>query len=238
ARSDAARAALTRYETTILPTYAIKEFRAGALDTYVWFYNLLLQEGTLAKAVARCAAEAAYRPNRLRTSLELQARLLNEVFPGGETQIESGRRMRLYLWRTVYKAWEMRETIATWRTVRLACFPEDKPVENSDKQLVLRPCSCLKKSNCSLVGELRSKPEEIRILLAVVEDAADKRENRTRAKSLRHLLAAGRFGDVMCRGLGDAVFALTAPADTCVVTTNLKDHGPLTAALGKSAERL
>jgi hypothetical protein len=38
-----------------------------------------------------------------------------------------------------------------------------------------------------------------------------------------------------CRSLGDAVFAFLAPADSVILTTNVKDHQPLAEALGKSA---
>jgi hypothetical protein len=240
-RRQAALERLARYTATILPTYAIKEFRAGPLDTYVWFHNLLLQERSLAAAVARSAAEAAFRPNRLRTAVELHAHLLKEKFPQGESPGQSARRMRLYLRKLVYKSWDMRETVAARRTARLGCFPEECPMANLDGQIVLRPNGCVRRANCSLVDELRSAPEQIGLLLAVVESGPDKRENRSRAKALRYLQNfqdSQRFGDRSCRGLGDAVFALTAPANACILTTNLKDHAPLAEALGKRAERL
>jgi hypothetical protein len=39
-----------------------------------------------------------------------------------------------------------------------------------------------------------------------------------------------------CRNLGDAFFALFAPQDAVVLTTNLKDHSVLAKALNKKAE--
>jgi len=44
-----------------------------------------------------------------------------------------------------------------------------------------------------------------------------------------------RFDREDCRALGDAYFALFAPADADILTTNLKDHRPLAEALGKTA---
>lgn len=35
------KTALLRYTTTELPVYAIKEFKAGVLKNYIWFYNKL-----------------------------------------------------------------------------------------------------------------------------------------------------------------------------------------------------
>jgi hypothetical protein len=39
-----------------------------------------------------------------------------------------------------------------------------------------------------------------------------------------------------CRKLGDAFFALCAPQDAVILTTNLKDHAPLANAMGKGAK--
>jgi hypothetical protein len=38
-----------------------------------------------------------------------------------------------------------------------------------------------------------------------------------------------------CIGLGDAVFAFFAPNQSAILTTNIKDHAPLAASLGKQA---
>jgi hypothetical protein len=38
-----------------------------------------------------------------------------------------------------------------------------------------------------------------------------------------------------CRSLGDAYFAIFAPADSVILTTNVKDHAPLAEALKKKA---
>ena len=40
----------------------------------------------------------------------------------------------------------------------------------------------------------------------------------------------------MCRDLGDAFFALFAPDNAVILTTNRKDHEPLAHALGKKVE--
>ena len=43
----------------------------------------------------------------------------------------------------------------------------------------------------------------------------------------------GRASD--CRNLGDAVFAFFAPNTSAILTTNIRDHRPLAAAVGKTA---
>lgn len=50
------------------------------------------------------------------------------------------------------------------------------------------------------------------------------------------LKAGDALTDSQCRDLGDAVFALLAPHDSVILTTNLKDHEPLASALGKTAQ--
>ena len=238
-RRDAVRVGLARFENSILPTYAMKEFRAGPLDTYVWFLNLLKRTGTLARAVERAALESAYRQNRLRTSVELQSRLLIECFPKGESPEESGDRMWRLLRKIIAMAWKSRLTLATRRTAQLRCFSESAPGTGEDGLMVLDPPSCRKGHSCELAEHLRTRPNDISILLAIVAKAPNKAENKRRAKSLNRLLDVDAdFFDSHCRSLGDAVFALTAPPDAIVLTTNIHDRKPLAEALGKRAETL
>jgi hypothetical protein len=234
-RQRRARAGLAQFERSILPTYAIKEFRAGPLDTYIWFHNLIAQEKTLAAAILRAAKESAFRQYRLRTSQELVSRLLGERFPKGETQEQSANRMRRFLRRIVMEAWYSRSTVTTERTTALDCFPESDPREDSGL-IVLNPTSCTAESGCRLAENLRSLRPDLELLLQIVPQAPGKPENVRRRKSLLHLIE-GRpgFTDRLCRSLGDAVFALMAPAGMVIFTTNGADHKPLAEALGKRA---
>jgi hypothetical protein len=62
-------------------------------------------------------------------------------------------------------------------------------------------------------------------------------EDKNRREALRMLAvhATSRFERKDCRALGDAFFALFAPVDADVLTTNLKDHCPLAESVGKRA---
>jgi hypothetical protein len=66
---------------------------------------------------------------------------------------------------------------------------------------------------------------------------APKAENNRRYQALRHIhrTPTKPFSDSLCRSLGDAVFALRAPHDCVILTTNIKDHAPLAQAIGKVA---
>lgn len=58
-RQERTLLAVRRSERSILPTYAMKEFRAGPLATYVWFHGVLRQSNTVIEALARAMRDAA-----------------------------------------------------------------------------------------------------------------------------------------------------------------------------------
>lgn len=92
---------------------------------------------------------------------------------------------------------------------------------------------------CCLAPLLRERIPELKKLLAAVKDQPDKPENRRRAKALRAICRTPNreFSEEMCRNLGDAYFALFAPAEAVILTTNVKDLEPLASALGKKVKR-
>ena len=117
----------------------------------------------------------------------------------------------------------------------LSCYGEVDPIENrgiiniGEKDCVLEP-------TCALAQEFRKKPADVAALQAVVKMQGDSREYQRRYQALRELARTKRpFSMDKCRSLGDAVFAFLAPEDSTILTTNLRDHQPLAAALGKTA---
>ena len=75
-------------------------------------------------------------------------------------------------------------------------------------------------------------------LVAAIDSQPSKPENQRRRKVLKEMYRIPKryvVTNQACRDLGDAIFALFAPADSTVLTTNLKDHLPLAQALGKTA---
>lgn len=59
APQDEAKAALARYSETILPVFAIKEFRGGAFRYYIWAHNKLVEKGNIPDFIV--AANAIWR---------------------------------------------------------------------------------------------------------------------------------------------------------------------------------
>jgi hypothetical protein len=83
---------------------------------------------------------------------------------------------------------------------------------------------------------LRKQKDILNKLRAAIP-ASSRDEDKNRREVLRNLVVhpMRRFERRDCQMLGDAFFAIFAPEDTDILTTNLKDHAPLAAALGKNA---
>jgi len=95
---------------------------------------------------------------------------------------------------------------------------------------------CSKKGTYALAVRFEAEKGNVRTLLASVEPDR-KPESSKRAKALRVLLedeGVAKFGRDDCRALSDAVFALLGPTDAEILTTNVRDHEPQAAALGRS----
>jgi len=46
-----AKAALARYDSTLLPVYSIKEWKAGILDRYAYFHDKLVETGSVSNTL-------------------------------------------------------------------------------------------------------------------------------------------------------------------------------------------
>lgn len=66
-----AKAALDRYDWTGLPVYAIKEFRAGPLKNWIWFYNILFNNSY--PNALRALHRMAFTPKRYTTLTAIEA---------------------------------------------------------------------------------------------------------------------------------------------------------------------
>ena len=69
-QGNRARESLKRYSPTLLPTYGIKEFKAGPLHYYVWLHNKAVEASTYADvidaitAVGRSVLAKSIRPSQ------------------------------------------------------------------------------------------------------------------------------------------------------------------------------
>ena len=89
------------------------------------------------------------------------------------------------------------------------------------------------------MGPELTKSEAVLEALKEATDRIDNPEHKRRSKALREIARKPKLGvtEEQCRALGDAVFAFFAPADSVILTTNLRDLQPLAEAVGKTAER-
>jgi hypothetical protein len=261
AAAEAARAALAR---GAVPHYAIKEFRCGPFLNFAYAHNVLAEEKSLSRArerIRRLSAQDAYRK---RTSEEAFAEAEAKLYVGtmGEVsarfhafELESGvaasadasiaRQFRRHLRDRIDDAWRQSRKHEQAAVGKLSCFQNSALVEQTDGTLAPRSLRCI--ADCVLStrsgGVFEGREGDIRALITVV-DAQNanaktaKAEHKNRADALRALVDRPQevLSHDVCRHLGDAVFALLCPAAGAVITTNRKDHDPLTQALGRSAE--
>jgi hypothetical protein len=247
-----AKAALEKYEVTELPVYAIKEFKAGALDYVKYLHNKLITTGTVADtliALSRIGRQANRQQTALRTigdlmkkanSLSASKTLKAQYGKLAEEESISYDAIRYEAKLLVFKAWKKRRSITTNVIQPLSCYNETAPLERKDGQLSLVPREC-NEDDCCLTKELRARKFKLTKLTVAIdnlpENLRNKLENQKRRKILREVSSrpSRKLSDSDCRNLGDAIFAVFCPDDADILTTNIQDHKPLADALNKTA---
>jgi len=243
AANQAAKAAMSRFQTTLLPVYAIKEFKAGPLYYFVWFYNKLALHGSLSVAL-EALQRISRTPRRYLVSTAIEA-LRAAVYAESETTLRSlvaryGADARLDSVQStkslIMRAWRRRRSVSTAVVEELACYREVDPVERRGL-LSLEPTDC-QQPECCLAPRLKSAAKDLLILKEVLKNMPETRERVKRRQTLSDIARKPRVPVTrqMCRNLGDAIFTLLCPDDATILTTNLRGHAPLAAALGKRAE--
>ena len=246
---DAAIAALKRYEHTLLPVYAIKEFKAGPLRNFVWMHNKLASLGSFEKALAALHAMSR-TPKRYVVSTALEALkssagsiasctsedLLKKYGIASIDEIMCNE-YRIAIKVAVLKAWKRRHRVTTEVVDPLPCYKQEAPYEER-ACLIIEPTKCDPRTECSLAMNLKGRKDELKLLKDTVDSQPDKPENRRRAKTLRQLFRTPKIPmtENNFRDLGDAYFALFCPKGASIITTNKKDHGPLAEVLGKEVD--
>ncbi len=244
--SDAAKKAVRSYESTFLPVYAIKEFKAGPLLNVSYLHSKLLEcksYDDVLVALARNINHKYQVATCLRLIADLRKRILEESKSEG---LDSRYRSLADADRVIYdrlvdetkllvmKAWLRCETIADSIVDDLPCYVRAAPKVRRNGQYNLDPTTC--KVDCCLAADLRSRKMELTKLVSVIKAQPPKRENISRQRVLHELAVRPslKLKNKDCKALGDAVFALYCPADGDVLTTNISDIRPLTDALGKT----
>lgn len=250
-KQEAAKTALGRYEETILPVYAIKEFRAGAFRGFVWAHNKLIEKGNISgfaeaasKLQQRNLSSTAFEAFSVGLDLIPDAKLSDwRDKYGDDASVESIQfdSLRLQLRSLIYRAWQQRRKVTDRVVDELPCFQELGPKEKRGfiefENNKIKVCGA--EPDCAVAKIMADDKVALQVLLDINDQPPDSAEKKRRRKGLRHLIAhypKRPLPEEHCRGLGDAVFAFSAPDDSVILTTNVNDHSVLAGALGKRVE--
>jgi hypothetical protein len=241
--------ALKKYDSSILPVYSIKEWKAGPLRTFAWLHDKLAVTRSIGQTLIAINEVSPYRTYLKSTSLEAldaaaRLELRRPGSPDDESDSDHDReladRYRLALASIIMRSWARRRHVATSTVGDLGCYTEVKPrIDNRTGLMDIEPADCDADPECSLASLLRANPKALIKLRNAIPETSERGEDKKRRKALKHLINTPKLplDREMCRHLGDAVFAFFCPNDSVVLTTNLKDHKPLANALGKEAEK-
>ena len=251
-RGILAARALATFDETLLPVYSIKEFQFGPLKNFTWFHNKLAATQSFARSL-QALQGMSMTPRRYLVSTALEAlqgaasafsanQNLSSLVQkyGAKAKLDSilCDSFQTSLKANIIRAWRKRRLVTTSIVQPLPCFTETEPKEVSG-QLVLPAQQCAPEQECCLAANLRSRSGELQELRKTIQGQDQKAENVKRGQVLRSLYRTPKrlLTPEMCRHLGDAYFALFAPGDSVILSTNLKDLAPLAECLGKTVER-
>ncbi len=248
-KREVAKAALSRYEETILPVYAIKEFRAGAFRGFIWAHNKLIEKGNIPdfitaanKLLQRNLSSTAFEAFSAGLDLIPDAKLSDWRDEYGDDasperiQFDS---LLLQLRSLIYRAWLQRRKVTDRVVDELSCFQEIGPKERRGLiEFENKIKSCGANPDCAMAKIMADDKHVLKTLLEANDQLPDSAEKDRRHQGLRHLIRhpQRRLPEKRCRGLGDVVFAFSAPDDFVILTTNEKDHSVLAGAVGKKVE--
>lgn len=234
---DEAKVALGRYETTSLPVYAIKEWKRGQLAAYVLYHNYLKRTGSWSQT-NQILAKWFKTPRKQSTLREADAAAVLRFRPNilvRDWDVDLAEHYRLALKTLIYESWNQRREVTTETILDLDCYVEVPPRDRRNGQIDPSPQDCKGGGECSFAGRLRERRELLIKLRDSISEVSG--ENSRRVEALNRIISHPNlpFDRKQCRALGDAYFVIFAPDDSVILTTNLKDHQPLAAAIGKSA---
>lgn len=240
------------------PTYAARELLAGPISSLCTAHNKLLDATTVADAFFKVNSLPAVSGRTKSTQLAglvhaLAASLSTAPGPLTVAQLNQPldglikTRMQDDLALDIARKWAaILENDVMKVTQPLGCFALTDLGVDQVSGALRGPngrFSCDPKSSCSAAHFLHGKQADVQKLIAVLrppkaKGVPQKHESVRRRSALKSLVASGpgKFGKKDCRAIGDAYFAVMCPPGSDVLTTNLSDHIPLCAALGKTAK--
>jgi hypothetical protein len=241
AQRTRAQVAIQNSTETLLPTYAIKEFKEGPLHYYVWYHNKIVEASSWQEATSVIRNNIGMRKNLPATALQALRDFLGSIgkelpanigqrYPG--MTLESAQLAELQSWlkQRIARAWRKRRKVTTAVINDLSCYVEKEIRTAPSGQLDDNPLKC-GVTDCCLRERYKHRLSEVRKLEQAC--TGTKREIVKRRQALARLRAhpTKPYGEKHCRALGDAVFALDCPSGGEILTTNVVDHAPLAATL-------
>ena len=245
-KQAAARAALARYDSTILPVYSIKEWKAGPLETFAWVHDKFALTKSLAQTVEGSTNQSlpALHEEHITRGVDGGGQVGEGNCPlsassDPDPDRELADRYRLALASLILRSWNARRSVTDQTIQDLDCYTETKPRIDGNGMFEMEPTNCEVEQECCLKAALIASPTELKALRDAIPADSERTEDVERRKVLKQLLHNPKapLTHESCRRLGDAVFAFFCPSTAVVLTTNIKDHKPLANAVGKDAEK-
>jgi hypothetical protein len=235
-----------RYDELLVPGYAIKEFKQGPLRYYVWLHNKVVTTNRWGDAVFSIPT-VIRQHNLSMTAMRAVADFTNSMAVAnvlaGELPANGARfhelqtrEARIWLKTKISLAWRKRGKAPFVSTAPLDCYALTRPRETENGLIDNKPTKCTL-GPCCLLQQFVAAADATAQLENVCQQSL-KPEMLKRGKVLRAIRRHPHreLDENQCRTLGDAVFALQCPENAVVLTTNIADHQPLAAALGKQVE--
>jgi len=243
-----AKAAVEKCSESFLPQYAIKEFKAGALQYFVWFHNKLSQTNSFLNSIM-ALQRLSVTPQRNRLSTAIQAlyesyKLLSnkpldhliKVY-GDKAKVDNVLcdRFKLTLKRKIISSWKNRRKFTTKTGNELECYTEIGP-NFSNNLFSLKPNKCIT-TKCCLSEKYRELSDDLEKIKNVISNLP-KDEHKKRFKILREFLRKKNYvlSDSECRKLGDIYFVCFCPRESFILTTNVTDHSLMAEVLDKNVK--
>jgi hypothetical protein len=239
-----AKASLDKYDKTLLPVYSIKEMKAGPLDTFAYVHDKLVQTRSLADTMLWISelSRVTYLKSTANEAIAAAGQIA-KTSPAkytvlGNADKDQADSYRLSLASHILRSWKRRRRITTEVVDDLPCYLEAAPRLRKDGFFDLNPTECNETDECCLASALKAKPEVLEALRDAIPRSSARKEDTKRKHALKQLIKHPNeiFTREMCSDLGDAIFAFFCPMNAVILTTNLRDHESLAAAVGKSAE--
>jgi hypothetical protein len=137
----------------------------------------------------------------------------------------------------IFSAWKRRRKVARRVVFEADCLCERDPVVRGEL-IVFDPPDCALKAldPCGLAEDVAGRKREIDLIRIANKKLAASPERERRARVLKELSRKPKqkLSKDDCKALGDAMFAILAPAGRTILTTNRKDHEPLAQAVGRA----